>query len=68
MPVFEEHYANNSVWPRTEGGRISKAKSLNAVTHLVSGHRKKEGAMGNGSQELSMRIQVKEPKYFMLAC
>lgn len=40
MPVFVEHYANDSVWPRTEEGRISKAKSLNAVTHLVSGHRK----------------------------
>lgn len=40
MPVFVEHYANDSVWPRTEEGRISKAKSLNAVTRLVSGYRK----------------------------
>lgn len=46
MPVFEEHYANDSVWPRTEGGRISKAKSLNAVTHLVSGHRKQRRSNG----------------------
>jgi len=44
--VFEEHYANESVWPRTEEGRISKAKSLNAVSHLVSGYRKERRSNG----------------------
>ena len=67
MPLFEEHYANDSVWPRIEEGKISKAKSLNAVTRLVSGYRK-EGAMGNAGQELLMRIQVNKSKYFMLPC
>lgn len=40
MTVFEEHYTNDSVWPRTEEGKVPKAKSLNAVTHLVPGYRK----------------------------
>lgn len=40
MSGFEEHYANDSVWPRTEEGKVPKAKSLNAVIHLVRGCRK----------------------------